>query len=174
MPAGCRNKKAILLFRGIFFLLLGGGDAMTQAGEQYVVFTIDHSLYGIPIHEVSEIIRIQTVNWIPNSSEEWIGIIHLREKVIPVMSLHKVFSGTEKELDAKTRIIIVHIGGKEIGIVVDEVDQVMFLPQQQISPPPHWSQNGWMTGVYHQQDTMIALLHLESLLGNMEVHLPNE
>jgi len=143
---------------------------MSKTNEQYVVFVVNHSLYGIPIHEVSEIIRMHTVNWIPNSREEFLGIIHLRDKVIPVISLHKIFSGTEKELDSKTRIIIIHSGGKEIGIVVDEVDQVMFLPQQQISPPPHLSQNGWMTGVYHQQETIISLLKLESLLGNIDVN----
>ena len=142
---------------------------MSKMNEQYVVFVVNNSLYGIPIHEVSEIIRIQTVNWIPNSGEEFLGIIHLRDKVISVISLHRIFSETEKELDSKTRVMVIHSGGKEIGIVVDEVDQVMFLPEQHISPPPYLSQNGWMKGVYHQQETIIALLNLDSLLGNIDV-----
>ncbi|WP_027415012.1 chemotaxis protein CheW [Aneurinibacillus terranovensis] len=142
---------------------------MSQTNEQYIVFVVNNSLYGIPIHEVSEIIRIQTVNWIPNSREEFLGIFHLRDKVIPVISLRRILSETEKELDSKTRIIVIHSGGKQIGIAVDEVDQVMFLPQQHISPPPH-SRNGWMTGVYHHQETIIALLNLDSLLGNIDVN----
>lgn len=142
---------------------------MSQMNEQYVVFGVNNSLYGIPIHEVSEIIRFQMVNWIPNSRDEFLGIINLRDKVIPVISLHRIFSETEKELDSKTRIIVIHNSGRDIGIVVNEVDRVMFLPQQHISPPPHLTQNGWITGVYHQQDTIIAILSLESLLRNIEV-----
>jgi purine-binding chemotaxis protein CheW len=142
---------------------------MRQTNEQYVVFGVNNSLYGIPIQEVSEIIRMQTVNLVPNSRKEFLGIIHLRDKVIPIISLHAIFSETEKELDSKTRIIVIHSNDKEIGIVVDEVDQVMFLPEQHISPPPHLSQNGWMIGVYHQQEMIIALLNLESLLGNIDV-----
>ncbi|NRF96068.1 hypothetical protein HQN89_35310 [Paenibacillus frigoriresistens] len=60
----------------------------------------------------------------------------------------------EKELDSKNRIIVIHRGGKEIGIMVDAVDQ-MFLPQQKFSPPPHLSQNRWLTGGYHHQDLII-------------------
>lgn len=142
---------------------------MSQMNEQYVVFGVNNSLYGIPIHEVSEIIRFQMVNWIPNSRDEFLGIINLRDKVIPVISLHRIFSETEKEMDSKTRIIVIHNSGRDIGIVVNEVNRVMFLPLQHISPPPHLTQNGWITGVYHQQDTIIAILSLESLLRNIEV-----
>jgi len=146
---------------------------MNQMNDQYVVFTVNHSLYGIPIQEVSEIIRMQKLNWIPNSQNELLGIIHLRDKVIPVISLHRIFSEAEKELDSKTRIVVVHSGGKEVGMVVDEVEQVKFLQHDLISPPPHLSQNGWMTGVYHRQETIIALLYLESLLGNIDVNQLN-
>src|SRR5690606_6566373 len=122
----------------------GGEIVMSEANEQYVVFIVNGNSYGISIQEVSEIIRMQTVNWVPNSSKELLGIIHLRDKVIPVVSLHRIFSEAEKELSSKTRVIVIQCGGKEIGVVVDEVDQVMFLPEHEISAPPHLSQNGWM------------------------------
>jgi len=142
---------------------------LNQINEQYVVFGVNNSLYGIPIQEVSEIIRFQMVNWIPNSREEFLGIINLRDKVIPIISLHRIFLEAEKELDSKTRVIVLHNSGKDIGIVVNEVDRVMFLPSQHISPPPHFTQNSWITGVYHQQNTIIAVLNLESLLRNIDV-----
>ncbi len=142
---------------------------MSQTDEQYVVFVIHHSLYGVSIQEVSEIIRMRTVNWLPNSREEFLGMIQLRDKMIPVISLHRIFSEAEKELNAKTRIIVIHSGGQEIGIVVDEVNRVAFLSPQRIGAPPHMSQNEWMTGVYHDRDTIIALLNVEALLGHREV-----
>lgn len=142
---------------------------MSRKDEQYVVFVINNSLYGIPIQAVSEIIRMQTVNWVPKSREEVLGIIHLRDKVIPVVSLHRSFAVAERQLNSKTRVIVIHSRGKEVGVVVDEVDRVMFLPQEHISPPPHLSENGWITGVYHEQGTIIALLALDVLLGRIDV-----
>lgn len=138
---------------------------MNQDGSQYVVFSINRSLYGISIHDVSEIIRMCRVQWIPKAREELLGIIRLRDKVIPVISLHRLFSEQEAELNAKTRIIIVQCGGKDLGIVVDVVERVMFLPNRHISPPPHLSDSEWLTGIYHDQDDIIALLHLGKLLG---------
>jgi purine-binding chemotaxis protein CheW len=57
-----------------------------------------------------------------------------------------------------------------MGIVVDEVDQVMFLSEQHISPPPPLSQNGWIKGTYHHQDTLISLLNVDALLKNIDVN----
>ncbi|GAA0134406.1 chemotaxis protein CheW [Paenibacillus sp. YSY-4.3] len=143
---------------------------MSQTSEQYVVFAINDNYYGIPVLEVSEIIRMQTVNWIPNSRREFLGMIQLREKLIPILSLHTMFSETEKELDSKTRIIIIHTGkedSQEIGIVVDEVNQVMFLPEEGISSPPHMSQQAWLRGMFQQQDSLIVLLDIQALLRDV-------
>lgn len=141
---------------------------MNQSGAQQVVFSVDRNLYSISIHEVSEIIRMCKVQWIPKTKEELLGIIHLRDKVIPVISLHRFFLGKEANLNAKTRIIIVHSGNKEVGIVVDSVERVMYLPEDKTSPPPHYSDNDWLSGIYHDQDEIIALLDLDFLFGQMD------
>lgn len=137
---------------------------MNQAGAQYVVFAIRRNLYGISIHDVSEIIRLGEIQWIPNAREDMPGIIHLRGNIIPVISLHHVFSEEKRELHPKTRIIIVRRGDKEVGLIVDEVDRVKALPEEHISPPPPFSRNNWLTGIYHDQNDVIALLDLDDLL----------
>jgi purine-binding chemotaxis protein CheW len=141
---------------------------MNHSGAQHVVFTIDENMYGIPIHDVAEIIRMSRVQWIPRSREELLGIIHLRDKVIPVISLHRLFTGRETELDAKTRIIIVHCEGKEVGIVVDAVERVKHLSGEHTSIPSHFSDNEWLTGIYHAGDEVITLLDVASLLEHMD------
>lgn len=143
---------------------------MSETKEQYVVFAVNGSLYAVPVYEVSEIIKVQKVTRIPNSRDEFVGIIHLRNKVIPIISLHKIFATMEKEWNSKTRIIVMQSGGKEIGMVVDEVERVMVLPREQICPTPHLLQIGWMRGVYRQQEKIVALLHLESLIESMNVN----
>lgn len=148
----------------------GGLYIMSENGAQYVVFSIADNMYGIPIHDVSEIIRMNRVQWIPRAREELLGIIHLRDKVIPVISLHRLFSlgGQEAELHAKTRIIIVHCGGKEVGIVVDSVDKVAFLSGRYISLPPNFADQAWMSGIYHDKNEVIVLLNLDVLLKGTE------
>ncbi|WHX51325.1 chemotaxis protein CheW [Paenibacillus woosongensis] len=142
---------------------------MSQTSEQYVVFAINGNDYGIPVLEVSEIIRMQTVNWIPNSRREFLGMIQLREKLIPIISLHTIFSEAEKELDSKTRIIIIHTeeANQNIGIVVDEVKKVMFLPKEGINFPPHMAQQAWLKGMFQQQDSLIVLLDIQTLLTDV-------
>lgn len=141
---------------------------MSFTNQQFVVFTINQSMYGLPIQEISEIIRMQKVNWMPNSRREVLGMIRLRDKIIPIISLHRIFMEKEMVLDSKTRIIVIHVKGKEIGIVVDEVDKVMFLSEENISPPPYRSEHGWLRGVYHREESIIALVHMEAVLGNVE------
>ncbi|WP_144461023.1 chemotaxis protein CheW [Siminovitchia fortis] len=142
---------------------------MGSKDEQYVVFAINQNLYAISIHDVSEIIRMQTVKWVPNSREEFLGVIHLREHIIPIISLHRIFSEDEKTIDSKTRMIVLQTNGQEFGFVVDEVDHVMFLSDEHISPAPHLSQSEWITGVYHHNEKTIALLNLQTLLQQVDV-----
>ena len=142
---------------------------MSSQDAQYVVFAINQNLYAISIHEVSEIIRMQTVKWVPNSREEFLGVIHLREHIIPIISLHRIFSEEEKTIDSKTRMIVLQTKGQEFGFVVDEVDHVMFLSDEHISPAPHMSQSEWIDGVYHHDDKTIALLNLQTLLQQVDV-----
>ncbi len=142
---------------------------MSSQDAQYVVFAINQNLYAISIHDVSEIIRMQTVKWVPNSREEFLGVIHLREHIIPIISLHRIFSEEEKTIDSKTRMIVLQTKGQEFGFVVDEVDHVMFLSDEHISPAPHMSQSEWIDGVYHHGDKTIALLNLQTLLQQVDV-----
>lgn len=141
---------------------------MSQTSEQYVVFAINGNDYGIPVLEVSEIIRMQTVNWIPNSRREFLGMIQLREKLIPIISLHTIFSEAEKELDSKTRIIIIHTeeANQNIGIVVDEVKGHV-PPKEGINFPPHMAQQAWLKGMFQQQDSLIVLLDIQTLLTDV-------
>lgn len=142
---------------------------MNSTNGQYVVFTINDNHFGISIQDVYEITRMRTVKWVPNSTDEFLGVIHFREKVIPILSLHRMFMERENELESNTRIIVLNDNYQEIGFVVDEVDQVKYLPEEYISPAPHSSQSEWIKGVYHHDHQTITLLNLETLLSNLDI-----
>lgn len=142
---------------------------MSSLEQQYVVFKISDNFYGISIQDVAEIIRMQTVKWVPHSRDEFLGVIHIRERVIPIISLHRVFSAQEREVESKTRMIVLEYDNQEVGFIVDEVDHVMHLSHEFISPPPHLAQSEWIAGVYHHDSQTIALLNLQTLLEHVDI-----
>lgn len=142
---------------------------MNPINDQYVVFAINDKYFAISIQDVFEITRMRTVKWVPNSKDEFLGVIHFREKVIPIVSLHRMFLEKENELVSTTRIIVLNDNIQESGFVVDDVDQVKFLPEEYIAPAPHSSQSEWIKGVYHHDDQTITILDLETLLSDVDV-----
>ncbi|GAA3409579.1 chemotaxis protein CheW [Paenibacillus hodogayensis] len=137
---------------------------MNDIGGQYVVFSINGILYGIPILEVSEIIRRQPLMTTMQAEDEFLGILSLRRKIVPVLSLHRLFREPEPAHGAKTeRIMIIAHEGREIGIVVDEVSRVLHLSGQPISTPPYMARNKWINGLYQHGELLITLLRTSPL-----------
>ena len=92
--------------------------------------------YGIEIPFVTEIIGIQEITRLPEMPDFIKGVINLRGKVIPVMDVRTRFKLPFKEYDERTCIIVVDINETAVGLVVDEVREVMDIPESQIEPPP--------------------------------------
>ena len=103
--------------------------------EQLVVFQLANEEYALPISQVREIIQYKDVTRLPHTSEYMEGIINLRGKVIPVIDLAlKLSLQTEKTLNKK--VLIVEATEKDIGIVVDEVKEVIRLEDTAIEAIP--------------------------------------
>ena len=106
-------------------------DAFDTA--QYIVISLGDEKYGIDIRYVDNILRIQQITRVPKVAAYFKGVINLRGEVVPVMSV-RVKMGLEAVEDTKdTRIIILKAEGIEkIGIIVDEVKEVVTLNNSQI------------------------------------------
>ncbi len=103
---------------------------------QLVGFRLGEEQYAVGISEVQEIIRVPEVTRIPKAPEFVEGVINLREKVLPVLSLRKKFALEDvKKMDSQ-RIIVVNIDGISTGMIVDSVSEVLRLPKDSIEPPP--------------------------------------
>ncbi|UUZ83576.1 chemotaxis protein CheW [Paenibacillus sp. P26] len=104
--------------------------------EQYVEFGMGEEQYAIRIQDIHEIIRMQEITQIPSVRSYVKGIISLRGKIVPVISLRSVFRQEEKAYSKSTRIILVHHGEDPVGIIVDRVHKVIAFSN--IQPPPEW------------------------------------
>jgi purine-binding chemotaxis protein CheW len=83
---------------------------------QLVSFHLDNEEYGVDVLKVREIIRMVTITHMPNTPPYVEGIINLRGKVIPIISMRKRFGLVDIESNDQTRIIIMDVGGESLGV----------------------------------------------------------
>jgi purine-binding chemotaxis protein CheW len=117
-------------------LVKSDNDAGNNEPIQLVSFMLADEEYGVEVLKVREIIRMPTITRMPNTSQHVEGIINLRGKVIPIISLRRRFNLLENENDSQTRIIIMDVAGSQTGFVVDAVSEVIRIRSNEIQPPP--------------------------------------
>lgn len=101
---------------------------------QLVIFRLNGQEYGIDIFKVNEIVPYSKPTKIPNSPAFIEGVLNLRGRVIPVVSLKKKFNLEDEGTDERTRIIVANTGGNVAGFVVDEASEVLTVDKESIEP----------------------------------------
>ena len=130
---------------------------------QLVTFFLADEVYGIDILAVQEIIRLQNITEIPRTDDYVRGVINLRGKVIPVIDLRRRFNLPTVEETKNTRIIVVEIDNKVMGMIVDGVSKVLRLPMSLVephSPIVTGVDSAYIRGVGKLNDELIILLDL--------------
>ncbi|MDY0167808.1 MAG: chemotaxis protein CheW [Thermoguttaceae bacterium] len=147
-------------------------DASGHAGSmQLVSFKLGEETFGIEITRIREIILIGEITRVPETPPYVKGLINLRSTVIPVIDLRTRFSLAESELTADSRIMVLNVGSRMIGIVVDSVNEVLRVTQEQLSPSPPTVISGgneYMTGLVRLKEDLLILLDVDRLLGDDE------
>jgi purine-binding chemotaxis protein CheW len=111
------------------------------------------------------------VTRVPNAPEYVDGVINLRGKVIPIIDLRRRFGMGRKENDKNTRIVVVELAGKVLGVVVDAVLEVVRIPKSVTEPPPSLiagMEADYITAVGRLKDRLLILLNLEKVLMDHE------
>lgn len=135
--------------------------------QQFVGFKLDGTEYAISIMRIREIILMRPITRLPQVPSYIEGLVNLRGTVIPVVSLRKRFGLPSREFDEETRTIVVTIGEKTVGCVVDEVTKVLRLDADQLRPPPislSAEARKHIAGLARQDDQLLILLDLDALL----------
>lgn len=133
--------------------------------QQYIEFGSGGDKYAIAIGDIHEIIRIQEVTETPNCPPYVKGVINLRGKIVPVISLRSLFQLPEAAHARSHRIIVVNHKEEIVGVVVDEVDRVT--TYSDIQPPP--DRIGSIEGHFFEaigirQDQLVGILKLDQVL----------
>ena len=139
--------------------------------RQLVTFTLGGEEYGVDIMKVQEIIRLQNITRVPQMPGFIEGVLNLRGNVIPVIDLRKRFNLALTEQTAHTRIVVINVSGRTLGVIVDAVSEVMRLSDDQIEPPPQVISgigHEYLEGVGKVQGRLIILLDLDKILSTHE------
>ena len=141
---------------------------------QLVTFSIGEEEFGVDILKVQEIIRMVPITAMPNAPDYVEGVINLRGKVIPIIDFRKrfhIFDTTTVE-EQNRRIVVVSIGSATIGLVVDQVSQVLKLNADQISPTPSVAKGydaDAIIGVGRIGEKLLIILDLEKVFSDAEL-----
>lgn len=141
--------------------------------KQYIVTKLGTEQYGIDISYVDNIVRMTRITRVPKSQPYFKGIINLRGEVIPVMSMRLKFGLPDDEITNSTRIIIIKLEDLDgsIGLIVDEVKEVVALSGNEIEKPSNSSNNEkakYLLGVGKSNDTLISLLSMHNVIIEKE------
>lgn len=135
---------------------------------QLVSFHLADETYGIEITKIREIILMGEITRIPQTPPYVKGLINLRSTVIPVIDLRSRFGLPENDSTAESRIMVLHVGTRTIGIIVDAVSEVLRITNAEIAPPPPTVAGlgrEYLTGLIKLEDQLLILLDIDKILG---------
>lgn len=137
---------------------------------QLTAFRIGDEEYVVDIHRVREIIRPLPVTAVRHGPKYVKGIINLRGSVIPIVDMRNRF-GLEEQESRSQKVLIVLVGGRTLGLVVDQVTDVVRVPRSKIRPAPgllEGERAPFFMGVCHVDGRALILLNVKGVVESDE------
>ncbi|OHD69924.1 MAG: hypothetical protein A2W19_09155 [Spirochaetes bacterium RBG_16_49_21] len=134
---------------------------------QLVSFVLDDVEYGIDILAVHEILRFPEIARLPNAPSFIKGVINLRGNIIPVVDVRKRFGFPKADITLLTRVIVIETNDKLVGLMVDNVHQVVRISQNSIEPPSELIEGVsevYIWGIGRFRERLIVILNLANIL----------
>lgn len=139
----------------------------TEDSAQYLTFTLDGEEYAVDILRVQEIRGYSSVTSIPNAPDYVKGVMNLRGTVVPVLDVRLKFGMEPREYDRFTVIVVVNVGSRVVGLIVDSVSDVLDIPADAIQPTPDLGSNvdtTVMQGIARTNDRLVTLLDIDAVV----------
>ena len=149
----------------------------TAAGGEFLTFTLGTEEYGMDILKVQEIRGYDAVTAIANTPAFIKGVINLRGIIVPIVDLRIKFNLGSVTYNELTVVIILNLGTRVVGVVVDSVSDVLTLTQDQIKSAPALSTSldtRYITGLGTIDQRMLILVDIEKLMSSKDMELMDE
>ena len=154
----------------------GGANPAMRTGKplEFLSFTLGHEEYGIDIQKVQELRGYDAVTRIANAPEFIKGVVNLRGIIVPIIDMRIRFGIGTPSYDQFTVVIVLNIGGRVVGMVVDSVSDVITLSQEQIKPAPAMGSvldTDYLIGLGTLDERMLILVDIDRLMSSEEMGL---
>lgn len=157
-------------------------EAIAQSKQQeqgsnleVLVFTLGGEEYGIEILKVQEIRGYSNVTRIANAPDFVKGVTNLRGVIVPIVDLRLKFALGDAEYNEQTVVIVLNIGERVVGAVVDGVSDVLTLTPDQVKTAPDFGTSNlstdYLLGLGSIEDRMLILVDIEKLMTSRELEL---
>ncbi|WP_298377323.1 chemotaxis protein CheW [Azospirillum sp.] len=147
-------------------------DALSLNGteDQYVSFTVGAEEYGVNILAVREIRGWTPESRLPNLPDYVRGVINLRGIIIPIFDLRARFGGGATEVTKRHVVVVMQVGERTRGILVDAISDILAIGPESIKPPPDVDSGlidaEYLSGLYTAENRMVTLLNVDKLFAN--------
>jgi purine-binding chemotaxis protein CheW len=146
-------------------------DRSTQRGT-FLTFILDTELFAIEISYVTGINNMLSIISIPGAPEYFKGFINLRGKLIPVIDMRLKLRKEPKCYNDRTCIILLSIDGAKVGLIVDNVAEVLSIREENIELLPEMKRsagNGYLQGIGRSGDNLALILNCKKILAEDEI-----
>jgi purine-binding chemotaxis protein CheW len=149
-------------------------DSHAGIGDEYLTFSLGDEEYAVDILKVQEIRGYENVTRLPDSPAFIKGVINLRGVIVPIVDLRLKFELGKATYTELTVMIILNLGSRVMGMVVDGVSDVVRLPAEEIKPAPDLGgavDTRFLKGVATVGERMLLLLDIERMMRSKDMAL---
>jgi len=140
--------------------------------EHFILFDLAGATYGVSSQVVKQMEMVESITPVPNTTRFVDGVVFSRGQVIPVMNLRARFGFEKIPYDVRTRLIVIQLDNRTIGLIVDTAREFVTIPESAIQPLPESiseSVEKFLSGIAKLGDRLILLLDIHQLLDLKDV-----
>lgn len=145
--------------------------AVVERELHLVVFRLEREEYAIPIELVREVVRVADLTRVPHAPAHIRGVMNLRGRILPIVEIRTRLDLTPAQLTPASRVVVVEIAGRVVGLLVDAVGQVARVSERLVAAPPDEVRTAGaeaVTGVARVGNRLLVLLDLGRVLSALQ------
>jgi purine-binding chemotaxis protein CheW len=139
--------------------------------DSFVLFELAGTTYAVPSRDVQQLEMIEHITPVPNAAEAVEGVVFSRGQVIPAINLRTRFGFPKVAYDVRSRLVVVNVGGRNIGLIVDAAREFKRIPPDAINPPSEalsGTSGKYLEAIATVDDRLILLLNLAEVVKTAE------
>ncbi|MCC6514325.1 MAG: purine-binding chemotaxis protein CheW [Geothrix sp.] len=144
------------------------GESLEEDGRPFVTFRLGSESFGIALNDVEEIVELPPVTKVPDAPDYVLGVICLRDQVMPLVDLSEILSIQQGAMERKRdMVVLLSFGAAKIGVVVDEIQEILRVLDEQVLPPPQTLSEGereHLEGILLLPGRMVSLINVLKII----------